>query len=262
VNILEKICDYKLSFIAEREKEVPLQLMRQMAETSLLPRGFHDSIKAKINANEFAIIAEVKKASPSKGLIRADFNPTDIAKAYSAGGAAAISVLTDEEYFQGSDDYLTAIRGHVLTPVLRKDFMLKEYQVYEARAIGADAILLIMACLEDSQAAELEAVAHSLGLDVLVEVHDEAELERALKLKSKLVGVNNRNLKTFEISLDVSKRLSKMFPEGYTQVCESGIFTHEHLQEMAEFNYKTFLVGESLMRQQDIERAIKTLLGK
>jgi indole-3-glycerol phosphate synthase len=261
MDILQKICDYKLEFVAEREKEISLSQIKQLAEMALQPRGFHQAIKNKIANNQFAIIAEVKKASPSKGVIRSDFNPLEIATAYENAGAACISVLTDEKFFQGADDFLTIISHSTTPPVIRKDFFLKPYQVYEAKAIGADAILLIMACLTDAQAAELEDVAISLGLDVLVEVHDEAELERALKLKTKLLGVNNRNLKTFEISLETSKKLAKLIPNDYTKVCESGIFTNAHLHEMAEHGYKTFLVGESLMREENVEQALKKLLS-
>jgi indole-3-glycerol phosphate synthase len=261
LSVLNKICDYKREFVEAKKSQISLaELNQKIISLNDKPRGFINSIEQKIAAGSFALISEVKKASPSKGLIRADFNPIAIAESYEKGGAACISVLTDEKYFQGEDDYLKQVRSASKLPVLRKDFMVDAYQIYESRALGADCILLIMACLSDSEAKEFEDIANYLGMDVLVEVHDEEELERALKLNSKLLGVNNRNLKTMEISLETSKRLTKLMPEDKIRVCESGIFHHKDLILMQHYGFNTFLVGESLMRQDDVESATKKLL--
>ncbi len=224
------------------------------------PRGFHTALRAKA-ARGYALIAEIKKASPSKGLIRADFRPADHARAYAAGGAACLSVLTDEPHFQGSLAFLVEARAAVDLPVLRKDFMVDPWQVAEARAHGADAILLIVAALDDGALAELEAAALDQDMDVLVEVHDEAELDRALRLRSTLVGINNRDLKTFEVDPRRACQLALRVPPGYTIVSESGIATHADLSAAAEHGIRTFLVGESLMRQPDVEAATRALLG-
>jgi len=252
---LAEICATKRIEVAARK---PLGLNHWPAPT--LVRGFEAALRAKA-AEGFALIAEIKKASPSKGLIRADFDPPAHARAYQAGGAACLSVLTDAPYFQGHEDYLIAARAACDLPVIRKDFMVDPWQCAEARAMGADAILIIVAALEDAAMAEIEAAAREQGLDVLVEVHDEDEMERALKhLRSKLVGVNNRNLKTFEVDLGTTERLAAMVPADVLLVCESGIGSHADCQRMAHSNVRTFLVGESLMRQADVEAATRALL--
>ena len=259
MNKLDEICATKRDEVAARKKAVSLADLQAMAGAQTPPRGFRAALDAKA-ATGFGLIAEVKKASPSKGLIRADFDPPAHAQAYQAGGAACLSVLTDAPYFQGHEDYLIAARTACAVPVLRKDFMVDPWQVLEARAIGADAILVIMAALDDALAAEIEETALSLGMDVLVETHDAEEFERALKLRSRLIGVNNRNLKDFTVDFARTYELVDRAPEGCTFIAESGLGSHADLLAMSEHGVRCFLVGESLMRQADVEAATRTLL--
>lgn len=259
MNKLEEICANKRIEVAQRRAERSVTALDHRAAGQSVPRGFEAALRIKAETG-FALIAEIKKASPSKGLIRANFQPVDHAKAYEAGGAICLSVLTDAPYFQGHEDYLKAARTACDLPVLRKDFMVDPWQVAEARSIGADAILVIVAALEDSVMAEIEAAAIERNMDVLVEVHDEAEMERAAKLKSRLIGVNNRDLKTFITDLATTERLAPLAPEGTLLVGESGINSHADCQRLAEAGIRTFLVGESLMRQEDVELATRALL--
>jgi indole-3-glycerol phosphate synthase len=257
---LQEICATKREEVAKRKPRASLDSLDALAREQSAPRGFRAALERKAG-DGFALIAEIKKASPSKGLIRADFHPAEHARAYQAGGAACLSVLTDRSYFQGHEDYLVEAREACALPILRKDFMVDPWQVAEARAIGADAILFIVAALEDAEMAEIEAAALDRGMDVLVEVHDEAEMERAARLSSRLIGVNNRDLKRFVTDLAVTERLAPMAPEGTLLVSESGINAHADLVRLQACGARAFLVGESLMRQADVTRATVELLG-
>ena len=259
-NKLIEICATKAGEVASRKGLATLEDLDRQAREQSVPRGFEAALRARA-ADGFALIAEIKKASPSKGLIRPDFRPAEHAVAYEQGGAACLSVLTDAPYFQGHEDFLMEARAACALPVLRKDFMVDPWQVAEARAIGADAILIIVAALDDALMAEIEAAAIERGMDVLVEVHDEAEMERAARLRSRLIGVNNRDLRSFVTDLGTTQRLAPLAPEGTLLVGESGINSHADCLRLARAGVRTFLVGESLMRQPDVAEATRRLLN-
>lgn len=261
-DILNKIVAVKREEIAAAVKKKSLEVMRADAESRILTRDFVGAMRAQIAAGRPAVIAEIKKASPSKGVLREDFIPADIAQSYAEHGAACLSVLTDKQFFQGGVDYLKQARASCQLPVLRKDFMVDPYQIYEARAMGADCILLIAACLDDAQMVELEAIARSLDMAVLVEVHDRAELMRALRLKTPLIGVNNRNLRTFEVTLDTTLSLLKEVPSDRLLVTESGVQTRDDVLRLGAAGVHAFLVGEAFMRAADPGEALSALFGK
>ncbi len=260
-DILQKIVAVKHEEVAAARKKMPLEAMRADAESRVLTRDFEGAMRRKIAAGRPAVIAEVKKASPSKGVLRPDFIAADIAQSYAEHGAACLSVLTDRQFFQGQPDYLKQARASCDLPVLRKDFLVDPYQVYEARAMGADCILLIAACLDDAQMADFEAIARSLGMAVLVEVHDGAELDRALRLKTPLVGINNRNLRTFEVSLDTTLDLMPRLPADRLLVTESGILSAADVRRMRDAGVHAFLVGEAFMRAPEPGVALAELFG-
>jgi indole-3-glycerol phosphate synthase len=260
-DILDKIVAVKREEVAAATKRKPLEAVRFDAESRVLTRDFVGALRAKIAAGQAAVIAEIKKASPSKGVLRADFIPADIAQSYAEFGAACLSVLTDQQFFQGCVDYLKQARASCQLPVLRKDFMVDAYQIYESRAMGADAILLIASCLDDAQMKDFEQIARGLDMAVLVEVHDAGELERALKLKTPLIGVNNRNLKTFEVSLDTTLTLMREIPKDRLLVCESGIHTRDDVLRMGAAGVNAFLVGEAFMRAKEPGEALAALFG-
>ena len=260
-DVLTRICDDKRALVQARKSARPLPEVEAAARAADPARGFIRALRGTVDQGRYGLIAEIKKASPSKGLIRPDFDPPALARAYREGGATCLSVLTDEPYFQGCDDYLLAARAAVDLPVLRKDFMVDPYQIAESRALGADCILIIMAALSDAQAKEIEDAAIAWGLDVLVEVHNREELDRALALKTPLLGVNNRNLKTLAVDIATTEELAAHVPADRMLVAESGLYSPADLSRMAAVGARCFLVGESLMRQEDVTAATRALLA-
>jgi len=262
MSVLAEICREKMIYVERMQHLIPDIVMSERAKIQGASRGFIQAIRNKKAAGEPALIAEVKKASPSKGIIRADFDPQRIAKIYATNGAACLSVLTDRPYFKGSDEDFEAARNVVRLPVIRKDFMLTPYQIVESRALGADCILIIMAALDDKTAKTLHTLANDFGMDVLVEIHDREELDRALELNPKMIGVNSRSLKTLEVNIQTAFDLLPHIPADTIRVAESGIATHEELKSLHSAGFDAFLVGESLMREHDIGQAVQKLLGK
>jgi indole-3-glycerol phosphate synthase len=260
-DVLERICAGKRDEVARAKASLGFADIERAARSALPPRGFLAALKFAVAAGRYGLIAEIKRSSPSKGMIRADFDPEALARAYAAGGATCLSVLTDEPHFSGRAEYLVAARAACALPVLRKDFMLDPYQIFESRALGADCVLLIMAALDDGAAAALEASALELGMDVLIEVHDRAELERALRLRSPLLGINNRNLKNLSVDLATTETLAAMVPADRVLVSESGIHKPDDLKRLGRAGANCFLVGESLMRQEDVAAATRALLA-
>ena len=260
INVLDQICEKKRRHVAQRKAARSLNKVINQCEFVSKPLGFINALK-QASRDGYGLIAEIKRSSPSKGLIRQDFNPKKLAKAYKAGGATCISVLTDTPYFEGCDENLTEAKEAVNLPILRKDFMLDPYQIHESRALGADCILLIMAALSNDQASELEDVAISYGMDVLIEVHNQSELEQAFKLKSPLIGINNRDLKTLKTNLETTKQLASLVPGNKLLVSESGLYSREDLAEMAQVGARCFLIGESLMRQDNVTTAVQDILS-
>ncbi len=262
MNKLEEICARKAEHVIAQKSKTPLKDLKARLGDAEPPRGFERALRNKYNAGEIALIAEVKKASPSKGVIREDFNPVQIAQIYEANGASCLSVLTDEPYFQGKDEYFTSIRSAVKIPMLRKDFMIDPYQIYESRALGADCILLILAALSDEQAREMHDIAVDLGMDVLTEAHDAEEIARGIELGESILGVNSRNLKTLDVNLQTALDLGKEIPASRLKIAESGIAHHDDVERLKASNYQGFLIGESLMRQDDIANATQKILGQ
>ena len=261
MSVLDEICAKKREHVAAREAAMPLEQIKKLAVKAGRPRGFEQRIREFNEDGQLALIAEIKKASPSAGVIRADFNPAKLARDYKSGGACCLSVLTDTPYFQGHDDYIAQVRDAVSLPVLRKDFMLTPYQIYESRALGADCVLLIMAAVDEETANYIYDVAGQLSMDILIEVHDHKELMQALALGSGMIGVNSRNLKTLEVDLETTLALAKEIPDHLVKIAESGINTPADLQKLRKAGYGAFLVGESLMRQDDVTLAVRRLLG-